>query len=385
MNKRKMVKGISLLIGIVLLSICMVVGDSVFSVQASDSGGAPRTTYSVWFYVDDVLWQTKTVASGETVSPPLETPTPAFGQRFLNWTADGHGAFNFNFLITRNTRLDAMWALALHNVEFRDHDESVLASQVVVHGTSIDLRHVPTPPTRPGLKQTHWSEDKHDTQGNEIFNLEHATVERGLVLYAIWVAEPIETFQVNFFVQGEKGWEVYESESVNKGAFVENIIPKREDNKWEFSHWSLSDEGEMKPFAFESTPILGATNLYAVWKLRRFTITFFVDGESFGFVSVEWGGAMETQMPAIPVCPNGRQFSHWGIVGQGGVIKEFRPTMTIIADWNLVAVWHEEKAGGGGDGGEFPAWAIALVAVGGVLLAGGAVAWVMMVRRKRVL
>ena len=110
------------------------------------------------------------------------------------------------------------------------------------------------------------------------FNL---PVEKDLILYGNMNPEA-EKYRVRYIVEGE----VIDSKEVEEGDYAEEISGPTLEGK-DFLHWSLEENGESYNF---NTPITQDTDLYGVYKIKQYTVTFINEGSQYGEIeTVNYG------------------------------------------------------------------------------------------------
>lgn len=211
-------------------------------------------TYTVSFYVDDVLYHEETVDENTLVSLP-ENP-PDEDAPFLGWYIDGEDIlFSPYQIITSDLRLNARFS-DNHIVTFYDTDGREL-EVVELAPDEVVAEPTATPTLSMGKAVSYWYIEG-DPDTPFVFG---ETTDTNLRLHPFISDRPLAVFIT-------QSVEV-EPQTGNPGFFAEDpqqrdpsLVMDREG--YTFSHWAAAED-DVAPFDFDHTPIIGTVFIYAVW------------------------------------------------------------------------------------------------------------------------
>lgn len=191
------------------------------------------------------------------------TPTK-LGYSFLGWYLPD-GTIYENQPILTDTTLKAKWAINTYTVTFNTDGGSEIASQTVEHGKSVRL----STTIKAGYDFKGWflpDGTQYTNQG----------ITNNTTLKAKW---EIKKLSVAFDTNG--GNQIPD-QVVNYGDSAQLQTPICEG--YNFLGWFLSDNTE-----YTEQQITENTVLTAMWEVKRFTVTFFVDGTVYNEMTVDYG------------------------------------------------------------------------------------------------
>ena len=202
-------------------------------------------------------------------APTLTTPTRD-GYTFLGWY-NGETKYEGQ-AITADTTLTAHWEIKTFTVTFNSAGGSAVASQTVNWNTPATL----STPTKEGYTFLGWynGNTKYTTQG----------ITANTTLTAHW---SIKAFSVTF---DSAGGSAVASQTVEWNNPVAVTTPTR--TGYTFLGWY---NGETK---YAGQAITADTTLTAHWEILRFTVTFYMDGEVYETMEVDYGTTFQEAMTA---------------------------------------------------------------------------------------
>lgn len=297
----------------------------------------PLPVYTVSFDLNGgggVTINAKKITKNEKVTKPTETPTRAH-YVFQHWSKTKEGAaYDFSAPVTENFRLYAVWKkVAQYTVNFNlDGGEGKIAPQTIESGKTV-VQPI-DPPTRSGFTFKHWSTEA----GGSIYDFK-TPVTSNFTLYAVWKQNDPSTpapkkFTVSFNLNGGDGTPPADQSIDKDGKVTQPADPLR--NDYTFKYWSQTKDGTAYNF---DTPVTNSFNLYAVWDVIRYTVTFnYQNGTPDKTEQVEKGNAVSQPTPA-PV-KDGFNFKYWSTEANGSTPYNFDTAVT--GDLTLYAVWEAE-------------------------------------------
>lgn len=256
-------------------------GQTVSNLTAAQNGTV--TLYAKWSLVYYALTASATGTGSGTVSlnpsggsytngtVVVVTAAPASGSTFTGWS-DGETVNPRTYTVTDDMAVAAEFALQTFTVTFKDHDETVLLSQVC--GWGVDMPYPAADPSREGYRFLGWTPTPPDT------------VTRTATYYANYQANP---YTVKFHANTGDGEDVVQEQNFTYGtqqALVPASTLRFTKTGYTFSHWR--DEGGTIYQDGEEVLNLatgGSFDLYAVWVPISYVIEF--DGEDAEAGSVD--------------------------------------------------------------------------------------------------
>ena len=294
-----------------------------------------KSQHNVNFYSDNVIFETVSVAYGESVKKPSDPQPASDGMTFLYWSLTENGEeFDFSQQITGDLSLYAVWAKKQCAVSFYC-DGTVFETINVEYGKSAQKPDDPKSEFE-GMTFSHWSL----TENGESFDFD-TPITSDTSLYAVFTSDtPISPSEyiVKFYADDT----LIKETSVTEGGKVSFIdvdsqyIPEGKD----FLHWSITPNGAA--FDFDSI-IRQDMNLYAVWKNIqpeepepiKYTVLFYVNNVLYKSEEIESGKTLICPEP--PESSSGEKiFSHWSKTEFG---DPFDTNSKVTADLILYAVF----------------------------------------------
>ncbi len=199
------------------------------------------------------------------------------GHCFVGWHLP-NGKMYSKDAITENVTLTAHWTLNQYVIMFETNGGNDMGYVDVNHGET----YTPATPVKEGYTFKGWYEDEGFTK---IYD-SSAPLKESKTLFAKW---EISRYTITYVTNGG---EPLESDKIEHGYWLDPRRPVREG--YSFMGWY---EDEALTIAYDSeTPITNPKTLYAKWEISRYTITFYVDGEVYTTVEVEYGTKLVSVM-----------------------------------------------------------------------------------------
>ena len=273
--------------------------------------------YTVLFYVNDVLYKSEEIESGNTLVCPEPPESSSEEKIFSHWSKTESGEpFDTNSKITSDLTLHAVFVDAYHTVTLIDRNQ---IKYIEVEHNSLFTE--PDSPISADSKIifSHWS----ISENGAPFDFS-SRILSDIKIYAVWVSnEHTVTFS-----NGE--WQtvitVMHGENVNNQEIsslpYEGAV---------FSHWSKEEYGPAFDF---SEPVISDLNLYAVWK----PVITYVNGSEKKSYTIDYDSLVNS--PKQPdIVPQGKlnHFLYWSAENNGE--KEFDFSEKIKKSITLYAVW----------------------------------------------
>ena len=224
--------------------------------------------------------------------------------------------------------------LVMQDVVFKDADGGNFDSVTLPKGDQVD--EPSSNPEKDGHSFSFWSLDDGEAAVPYDFNEE---VLSDLVLFPHF---EINTYTVSFNNTGET---TVPDQSVDHGSTATKPVPDPIKEGYTFMYWGTEILDEEESMTFEmfdfDTPVEDNIDLYGVWELNSYEITFNSNGgSSVPSQMVEHGGFIEE--PEAPT-RSGFTFTGWTVDG-----SEVNFEWPVTGPMTLVAGWSSNNTGGGG-------------------------------------
>ena len=268
-------------------------------------------------------------------------------KEFAGWALSANGApkysnkatvLNLPYDQNKQITLYANWTSAsstaptTHTVTFKD-GENVVSELLVSDGETVQAPEL----TKTGYTLSGWNKE----DGTK-WNFASETVTDDITLTANWTGNP---YTVKFNANGGDG--TMDDQTFTYGtpqALTANAFSKAEHS---FEGWAETEGGEVKytdGYSVSNLAESGTVNLYAVWKINQYTITFDTKGGSaVNPITQDYGTAVTT-----PVNPTkkGYTFNGWNPSIPGTMPAE---NIVLTAKWTgiLYTVKYNENGGTG--------------------------------------
>ena len=229
--------------------------------------------YKVRFINEDgSVLQEETLDYGSTPTYKKETPTKKrteeYTYEFDKWTPEitkvtGNQEYKATYKATKNK-----YTVTYINEGTEYHKETAEYGSVI---TSIQ------DPTKEGYTFTGWY-----TKDNEKVSYP-ITVTENITLYSKY---EINSYKVSYYNEGKK---YIDDQKINYGenALKPNTNPSK--IGYTFKYWSIKENGEEYEF---STKITKDINLYAVYEINKYTVTYINEGVEYHKETAEYGSVV---------------------------------------------------------------------------------------------
>lgn len=279
--------------------------------------------FTVTFKVDDNVYQTQSVFSGDKVKQP-DDPDAEVGKHFKCWNKEDGNIFDFaNETIESDITLVAAWDTVLtHTVFFNADGGSTVNPQIVEDGkTATDPK-----PTKAGYKLECWVNEEDIRY--EAFNF-NTPITEDVYLIAKWTPYT-QTYKVTF--DSKTGSYVADQEIVAGKMATKPADPTRVG--FIFAYWYKTDENV--EFNFDLETINEDTTLNARWyqKSKVYNVTFDY-GYQGGHTYQEVYEGNKVKKIDDPI-REGYQFITW--LKDDGTVFNF-DTEIVTSSFTLKALW----------------------------------------------
>ena len=245
--------------------------------------------YKVRFINEDgSVLQEETLDYGSTPTYKKETPTKKrteeYTYEFDKWSPEitkvtGNQEYKATYKATKNK-----YTVTYINEETEYHKETALYGNTIKNVEN---------PTKEGYTFIGWY-DINDKKVNHPI-----TVTKNMTLYSKY---EINSYKVSYYNEGVK---YIDDQKINYGenALKPNTNPSK--IGYTFKYWSLKENGEKYEF---STKITKDINLYAVYEINKYTVTYINEGTEYHKETAEYGSVItEIQDPI----KEGYTFTGW--------------------------------------------------------------------------
>ena len=231
-------------------------------------------SYKISYYNEGVKYiEDQKINYGENALKPNTNPSK-IGYTFKYWSLKENGEeYEFSTKITKDITLYAVYEINKYTVTYINegieyHKETAEYGSVI---TSIQ------DPTKEGYTFTGWY-----TKDNEKISYP-ITVTENITLYSKY---EINSYKVSYYNEGKK---YIDDQKINYGenALKPNTNPSK--IGYTFKYWSIKENGEEYEF---STKITKDINLYAVYEINKYTVTYINEGIEYHKETAEYGSVI---------------------------------------------------------------------------------------------
>ena len=238
---------------------------------------------------------------------------------------------------------------AVSGVTFESQGGWWVGPQAVLYGEKAAK---PDDPQRLGYVFTGWTTDQ---AGAKPYDFDTPVTGR-LKLWAQWESGWVVNFNLN---GGKDDSGSLGSVTVAKGGSVAKPSAAPVRDGYGFAGWSVKSNGGENDLYDFAAPVEGNLTLYAVWKAKKYTVTFNADGGEFtgvgasssgsvsGFVSAAASETVEVKVdhgekvtaPDTEPTKTGKRFAGWVTKQGGNIAYDF--DAAVAGDLTLYAMWVE--------------------------------------------
>ena len=203
-----------------------------------------------------------TVDWGDTVNPI--TDKGKRGYTFSHWSLNVSGeAFDFETPILEPTTLYAVYNINTYNITYNlDGGEAVNPSTYTVETEDFTLNN----PSKTGYTFTGWTGTELEEKTMEVVIEKGSTGDRSYT-----ATYKKKKYTVTYIDKGSE----YASEQVEYKEKTTKPSVEPEKRGYTFKHWSLEENGSAYDF---NTEITNHTNLYSVYEINTYSLTYDLDG-----------------------------------------------------------------------------------------------------------
>lgn len=243
-----------------IVSVFLETGSSTELFMGNLNGDVAFNEYTI---------EEKVVCENSEIVPLPPAPTKE-GYTFKGWFLDEACTQRYTgTTITSDTVLYAGWEINNYTVTFNSDGGSNIAPQSVEYNKSANL----ATPTKEGYTFKGWFL----ADGTQYTN---QAIKANMTLKAKW-----EIKKVSVVFNSDGGSNIVD-QSVEYGKSASLETPTKEG--YTFKGWFLADGTQ-----YINQAIKASTTLKAKWEIKRFTVTFYVDGKVYNELTVDYGTRLQ--------------------------------------------------------------------------------------------
>lgn len=334
-------------------------GDGESIKNLSSVNGANVTLYAVWeantytvtYYPNGGNGQkTKSTHTYDVEKALTANTFSKIGHTFKGWAADADGTVVYtdkqnvkNLIADPNGNIDlyAVWQINTYTISYNANGGSgAPKSQIKTYGVSLELSDVI--PVRKGYTFVGWATS---ATGNAVYKPQENFVNNAAVtLYAVWKANE---YEVSYNANGGNGTmantvHIYDVEK----ELAVNVFTK---TGYTFKGWATSGEGTVVYFDGESVENLTTVDgdkieLYAVWQVNNYTISYNANGGSGSMPSSVHIYDVDEALSKCTFTKPGYTFTGWATSVSGNVAYSDMESVKNLTEMSgttvtLYAVW----------------------------------------------
>ena len=320
---------------------------------AYSSGGTYSSNAAVTLYAQ---WSLKTYsvtynANGGEGAPDAQTkkygtdltlrtgkPTRD-GYNFSHWDTakDGSGTnYDPGDTYTKNAAvtLYAQWTKKTYTVSYNANGGSgAPSSQTKTHGTTLTLSS--TKPTKTGHTFSKWN-TKSDGSGTAYSAGGSYTANAAVTLYAQWTAD---TYAVKYNANGGEGAPSNQTKTYGVDLTLSSTKPTK--TGYDFQGWGTSSSDTSVDYAAGAKYTKNAAiTLYAIWKIKTYTVSYNANGGSGAPSSQTKTYGKDLTLSSTAPTRSGWTFKGWGTTASDTSVNYAAGgTYTSNANEELFAIW----------------------------------------------
>ena len=261
--------------------------------------------------------QEKTHGTDLALSKMIPTRT---GYDFLGW-AESAGAVTAKYqpgdkyTIEKEITLYAVWKIKEYSIAYDGNGGmNVPSAQTKIYGVPLELSK--KAPKRDGYSFMGWSLKKNETEAAYQLGEEY-TANESVTLYAVW---SIDKFEVNYDANGGEEAPVMQLKTYGTNLTLSKVVPVR--TGYDFLGWAESVTAvNAKYQAGDKYSAEKTVTLYAVWKLKEYSVTYHVNGGSGEpAAQIKYYGKRLKLSTTKPV-KDGYNFKGWAISSASGTVN----------------------------------------------------------------
>lgn len=328
---------------------------------ANYSQNAPLSLYAVWKEMTYTISFNMNGGSGgpssqtkyysKELTLPTIVPTKT-GYDFKGWSTSSSGRVNYNpggtFTNNANTTLYAIWTAKTYKVTYNVNGGSgTINAQTKTHGTNLYL--TTTKPTRTGYDFQGWgTSSSTSTVTYASGGLYSANAD--ITLYAVWKAT---TYSITYNANGGSGAPSTQTKTYGVNLTLSGTKPTR--TNYDFQGWGTSSSATSAIYSPGGTFTVNAnTTLYAVWKIKSYTITYNANGGSGAPGTQSKNHGSSVTISTVKPTRTGYAFVGWSTSStattasySGGSTYSNNADLTLYAVWNAKTYTITYNANGG--------------------------------------
>lgn len=298
---------------------------------------ANKSFYTVTLHENDdegIVYFVRIIDSGTLGTFLPDIPDTPFMQ-FMGWneSRDGTGAgFTDSTPVNSDKDIYAVWQpiTTSRTVKFYNTG-SPYDTKTVTNGQALG-NNMPPAPTKIGYDFAGWSTSAVDLVPDFYAS---TPVTQDLEVHAVWV--PTGTVKLLVIFHSDRTSELY-YRIVDEGTPLgSNMISLKSDSRYDFMGWNTNNNA-LVPNFFAQTPVMGNTDLYAVWKEKTIAhiVTFYDNTTVLTSKKVIHLDTV-SPMPNDPYKP-GYRFMGW-TTQKGSNVVDFNASTAVKQSMSVYAVW----------------------------------------------
>ena len=286
-----------------------------------------------------------TIAYGSDYTIPSQVPT-RLGYTFEGWAVEKDGQAKYQpgdvIKITSNMNLYAQWKVNKYSIRFIDpskEGENLPDKATVSYEDEYKYTITDQIPTRTGYSFVGWSTEENGEAKYRPGDVLKATADMNL--YAQWKTND---YSIRFIDPSNEGKNLPDEATAPYGSkyTIPDQLPTR--TGYDFVSWSTEKDGQVKYRPGDVLKIISDTNLYAQWKVNKYSIRF-IDSSKEGDgipdeATAPYGS--EYTIPSQAPTRKGYDFKGW-TTGESGKVK-YQPgdVLKVTENISLYAVWSKK-------------------------------------------
>lgn len=302
--------------------------------------------FTVMFYIDADNIDYRYVTYPETVVSSLPEDPVKEGYTFLGWfNSVTDEEFLTDTVVTESLQVNAIWEINSYTVTYHNSGSdagTVIEPVTYDFGEALVIDNNSGSLEKTGYTFTGWS-PSYDWSlvysGGQVITMGTENID----FYPMW---EVASYTITYFADDADSGFIPPSSTYNWGSYItiESNLGYFSRDGYDFIGWSTTPDGSVEYSGGEMIPIGEADlNLYAVWEINSFSVTYNIDDADAGTVpssvNVDYGSLIEIDNNTGSLEKTGYTFSGWAISSGGSLSYLGGQEITVESAMDLYPVW----------------------------------------------
>ena len=226
----------------------------------------PVNSHTITYYKNDgsASSHDEVYADQDLTALDFANPWTRSGYTFLGWSTDGSStSADGSFTVTADASLYAIWQINSYNITYFENDGTATKDDVSLNYGNTDALNYPNPWVRYGFTFQGWSLDRSATIPDSSF-----TLTQDSTLYGVWSQN---SYTITYIANDGTAKSIDQNYTYGEDELAQQYINPWTRIGYTFLGWA-ADSNATSPDA--TYMVTQDANLYAVWQINSYTITY---------------------------------------------------------------------------------------------------------------